>query len=72
MTRLQHARNLKEKHNLPLTVEAIATRLQRGWSDARIIANPHHVIAKPLQSHPFKRKSFAKVAKRKGWDVEIR
>lgn len=73
MTRHEQAAQLKAQHNLQVSVAAIASRLQRGWSEERIIANPLPIRGTaPPDSHPLKRNSFAAMAKRKGWKVSIR
>lgn len=73
MTRWQQARELKEQHGLTITVPAICSRLQRGWSLERIINTPNAVKATtPPDSHPLKRGTFTAMAKRKGWNVKIR
>lgn len=66
------AQKLKDEHNLQISVPAICSRIQRGWSDEKIIANPTAQKSIPKDSHPMKRASFAAMAKRKGWDCKIR
>lgn len=73
MTRFEHAKALKKAHNLDVSVAAICSRLQRGWTDEQIIARPHPIKSTaPPYSHPLKRNSFAAMALRKGWKTEIK
>lgn len=56
------------KHKL--SVACIRSRIARGWTNERIIATNVGVKHKPPMSHPFKRRTFNRVAIQKGWNDE--
>ncbi len=56
------------KHKI--SAACIRSRIARGWTDEKIIATNTGIKHKPPMSHPFKRKTFNRVALKKGWKTE--
>lgn len=65
-SRSQQARRIKAENDLDVSVECIQSRLQRGWSEARIVRTPQPLASVPVApDHPYKTNSYLRVASRK-------
>jgi len=51
-----------------LSVSCIRSRIARGWSDERIISTSADSVHRPGMNHPFKRTTYNRVARKKGWE----
>ena len=58
----------KETTKFPLSIGCIRSRIARGWTDERIINTSNDVKHRPKMNHPFKRKTYNRVARKKGWE----
>lgn len=50
-----------------LTIACIRSRIARGWTNERIIKTSSDTVSRPGMNHPFKRKTYNRVARKKGW-----
>ena len=53
------------KHKL--SVACIRSRIARGWTDERIIDTSTDKKHRPGMNHPFKRRTYNRVAIKQGW-----
>lgn len=51
-----------------LSVSCVRSRIARGWSDERIITTSPDTKHRPGMNHPFKRTTYNRVARKKGWE----
>jgi hypothetical protein len=65
MTKTEKAKELKQKSSHRISVETVLGRIQKGWTDEKILSTP--VQKKPPSTHPLKNPSYQAMAKFKGW-----
>jgi len=67
-TTQERAEYCQAEAKFPLSIGCIRSRISRGWSDDRIINTSADTKHRPGMNHPFKRKTYNRVARKKGWE----